>query len=97
MQNRHQQDANTPDLSSCSLTIEWLLEESRQLREEKTALLHHRQALLHERDLLFHQQLLHLDRLKDLASRLQTIIKGTPSYDVGQEGTVDVTEKEDGE
>src|SRR2546430_8861004 len=46
------------DLSSCSLPVAWLLEESRQLREEQTALLHHHQALLDKRDLLFHWHIL---------------------------------------
>jgi hypothetical protein len=52
MENRYQHDASTSDLLSCSLPVEWLLEESQQLREEKTALLHHRQSLMHRRDIL---------------------------------------------
>ena len=42
MENRYQHDASTSNLPSCFLSVEWLLEESRQLREEKTASLHHR-------------------------------------------------------
>ncbi len=97
MENRHQHDASIPNLPSCSLPVEWLLEESRQLREEKTTLLHHRQTLLHQCDLLFHHQLLLIERLKAQLSRLQTLKKDTPPLDGGQRRSVEGTEKEDGD
>jgi hypothetical protein len=64
MEHRHQHDTSTPDLSIGSPPVEWLLEESRRLREEKVALLHDRQALLHRRDLLFQHQLRLIARLR---------------------------------
>ncbi len=94
MENRYQHDASTSDLPSCSLPIEWLLEESRQLREEKTALLHHRQSLLQRSDLLFHCQLLLIGRLRILAAKLQIYLEGTQSQHGGEESGTDVTESD---
>jgi hypothetical protein len=94
MDNRSQHDASTSDLPSCSLPVEWLLEESRQLREEITALLHHRQSLLDERDLLFHRQLLLIERLRILASRLQRYLEGMHSQHGGEESVADVTDRD---
>jgi hypothetical protein len=37
MENRYQHDASTSNLLSYSFPVEWLLEESQQLRGEKTA------------------------------------------------------------